>query len=67
MRFLIFLPSKFEIKFIKKAINIFIEADLKNKIEIIKKLKLIFKSLFIKLELFIFYNQKDSLPTLFHK
>ncbi len=67
MRFLIFLPSKFEIKFLKKAINIFMEADLKNKIEIIKRLKLIFKSLFIKFELFVFYNQKDSLPTLFQK
>ena len=43
------------------------EPDLKNKIEIIKRLKLIFKSLFIKLELFVFYNQKDSLPTLFKK
>ena len=68
MRFLIFLfPSKFEIKHIKKAINIFIEADLKDKIEIIKRLKLIFKSLFIKLELFVLYNQRDPLPTLFQK
>ena len=67
MRFLIFLPSKFEIKFMKKAINIFMEADLKNKIEIIKRLKLIFKSLFIKLELFVLYNQRDPLPTLFQK
>ena len=67
MRFLIFLPSKFEIKHIKKAINIFIKADLKDKIEILKRLKLIFKSLFIKLELFVLYNQKNSLPTLFQK
>ena len=45
----------------------FIEADLKNKIEIIKRLKLIFKSLFIKLELFVSYNQKNSLPKLFQE
>ena len=43
------------------------EADLKNKIGIIKRLKLIFKSLFIKFELFVFYNQKNSLPKLFQK